>query len=759
MPHRDHLLAFIRSAYQQEHSRLDVEIEKWRGQFRSNLAYNALLGYSSPKWPLHLAAVAAFLHERSGDPELAAQAAGILLRYREWIAEMPNEAAAARPESAEGVPPLDGVFDPVVFAAACERLQPAIAAGDYRELAQIAADSLRLIWRFPEWGGHNRAMLRAASLATCGRAFADHPDAPAWNAMADELAEESWGRWSIEDAMMYQSHWVRALILYAEARGRAAELAEFSQPRMHLRAMPQLISPLGILPDFGDSHWLVHSPWEWLACLEWGARHYRDATMKWAAGCIWAERQPHETPNIYAAHVLTLAWRWCDDAMPAHFPSDTADALDDLVAKKIVFRTGWDPGATYACLNYRDEGDYGRIARDYLRTNLAVSAEKMHHGHADEGSISLLIHDGTILLHESGYREDPPDGVYRADIYHNRLVWRPGIVTGRGDPARSPAGAGGVDARPVPTCSVRDLMDNGHYKPVRTERLYQTRLGDAQISRVRMGDEREGIAWDRTIFFLRELPCWVVVDAAVALRAGPRTFGLLWWTTDVLAQGPAWSDTHIRRIRAWENRRAAALRIITPEIPGQTIITAQETLRRCFQDEIALASLWRGHHEAGRAVNFVTALWPHPYSSPARASPPTEPAPAPQVEVLSSDPPGRGIAVRLTWGGETRLLATLNDLGASWLQDEVRPRYAFEQGKTAYGALVTDAALAYLRSSDRVWAGFVNGTRLDYEGAALYCSPLNAMFQEDRTDRPGAAARFRWQSDEPTIAPRATFAG
>jgi hypothetical protein len=58
-----------------------------------------------------------------------------------------------------------------------------------------------------------------------------------------------------------------------------------------------------------------------------------------------------------------------------------------------------------------------------------------------------------------------------------------------------------------------------------------------------------------------------------------------------------------------------------------------------------------------------------------------------------------------------------------------------------------------------LWAGLITGTRLDYEGAALYCSPLNAMFQEDRTDRPGAAARFRWQSDEPTIAPRATFAG
>ena len=98
--------------------------------------------------------------------------------------------------------------------------------------------------------------------------------------------------------MLYQTHWLRALILYGEARGREAELKDLLQPRMYLKAFAQLLSPLGIPPDFGDSHWLMHSSWEWLACLEWGAAAYQDPALKWAAEQVYAERQA-EPPTVY----------------------------------------------------------------------------------------------------------------------------------------------------------------------------------------------------------------------------------------------------------------------------------------------------------------------------------------------------------------------------------------------------------------------------------------------------------------------------
>jgi len=713
MSTRSQYLAFIQEAYQREQGRVEEEVARWRTQFSDS----SLFGYSVTRFPLHIGVTAAYLSEQTGDAALARRAAELFLRYREFTMVYPEAAKNRRPEyTGLALPPLDCAFDPILFAPAVERIRPHISASETAQLAEIAADSLAPIWRFPEWGGHNRAMLRAASLALCARAFPGHPRAADWVQMSDELAEESWGRWSIEDAMMYQSHWLRAFIHYAEARGKT-ELADLIQPRMHIKSMVQLLSPLGILPNYGDSHWLMHSPWEWLALLEWGAHTYRDPAMKWAAGRIWEERSKAEGPNIYAALVLTVAHRWCDDSIQPAQPHDVPDALDDLVLKKLVFRTGWDHNATYACLNYRDEGDYGRVARDYLRTNLAVSAEKMHHGHSDEGSFAMLVHDGTLLLHESGYREAPPDGIYRADRYHNRLVWRPS------------AGLPGQDAWDL-------LNDNGHYRALRTDRLYQSRLLDADIRRVRITDETQQLTWDRSIAFFPSLPAWVVIDTALAQRTLPRSFNLLWWTTHILSQGADWFETWIDQIHEWQNAQNAHLRIIIPPVPGQNNRLTTRTERRDFHDEQLIASSWRGEHRLGRSVSFVSVLWPH---APGAQEFPT-------VEVIASQPAGRGLAVKLTWHGEERLLATLADLTAPYLQDDIRPRNTADQGLADYGSAASDAAFVYVRRSAALrQAGFLNGTRLAVEGKILHQAPTSAMFQEDRSDLPGVPARFRWQ--------------
>ncbi len=521
-PVKKQYLEYILAGYLQDSGRVELEIENWSKLYSQD---NTLFGYMAPKMPLQVAAVAAFLYEQTGDASYAHHARDLLLRYPEFTSHYPAEAAALRPEYSDGVPPMDHVFDPLVFAPACKRIWSQISADDRKTLADIAASSLHPVWRFPEWGGHNRAMLRAASLAACASVFHEHPSAGAWVELADELAEESWGRWSIEDTMMYQAHWLRAMIVYADARQKT-DLHDLIQPRMYLKAIVQLLSPLGILPDFGDSHWLMHSHWEWLSLLEWGADVYQDGTMKWASERIW-EFQKEEPPNIYAALVLTLAYSWCSDAVTVREPEGVDDALDDLVMKKLVTRSGRGRGAAYACVNYRDEGDYALVARDYLRTNLAVSAEKMHHGHSDEGSVSMLVHDDTLLLHESGYREQPPDGIYRADVYHNRVVWRPGVRL------------------PEDGCW-EFLKDQGHYRPVRTERLYQSKLLGLDFQRIRTSDEIQGIVWDRTIVFLPDQPCWLVIDSLLSGRTLPRTFSALWWTTDVLEQQGSWLRTHIR---------------------------------------------------------------------------------------------------------------------------------------------------------------------------------------------------------------------
>lgn len=708
----------VHKAYEREQGQFG---EEWQNGLRQVRQLTPLFGYFPPRWMLDFGATCAFLFARTGQERLVEEARQALLFYRAWLKELPPDAASRRPEYAGGIGPMEPVFHPSVLVPALCDLRPALTAPQLDELVSLLADTLRPLWYFPEWGGHNRAALRAAGLASAAQAFPDHAEASRWRSLADELIEESWGRWSIEDAMLYQPHWLRSLIRYAEAAGREAELRDMLQPRHHLKAMTQLISPLGILPDYGDSHWLMHSHWEWAACLEWGAAAYRDPAMKWAANRLFLGDEPHN-PTVYLATVAMLGWRWCDESVPAAEPLNREDALDDLVLKKLVWRSGWDERASYACLNYRDEGDYGRAARDYLRDTLAVSAEKMHHGHADEGSFSMLVHDQTLLLHESGYREQPPDGIYRAGVYHNRLVWRRG-------------------SRPEDQGLLEFLRADGRYRPVRTERLYHTHLCGAQFSRVRVTDQVDDLTWDRSVIYIPELPCWVVIDTAQPGQSGFRTLSALWWTTDLLARGDDWFETHLRGVMDWSNRKQAALLVALPPVPGQSGEVSALPFRRHFQEEVALARTWTGEQRAGQFVNFVSVLWPHPYDDL------DAPRPA-ALEVIASQPHGRGLGVRLQWQDQEWTLAVLNDLAAGRGQEDVRPTYRAALGKTEYGPIASDAAFACLRrGAGGTQAGLVNGTFFSLEGQALFEAPACGMFQEDRTARPGAAARFRWESE------------
>jgi hypothetical protein len=719
MPDRAKYLALIQTAFAAQKEGIEQIVA--RCSTRLDLS-NVLIGYIAPGEPLQYAALSAFLYERTGERRLAQEALRGLLVYSEWAERVAVEAKKQRPEYGEAVPPVDYVFAPLYFVPTAERIRQVATAQEWRTLGQMMADSLRQARFFPEWGTHNRALLRAASLALAARAFPEHPDAAGWADLADELAEESWGHWSIEDTMLYQPHWLRAMILYAEARGRSEELADLLQPRLHLKAQAQMMTPLGILTDYGDSHWVNDSQWEWLACLEWGAAQYRDPALKWAAAQIWRARQV-EGPTLRGAQVLTLAWRWCDDTVPVRPPFRTPDALDDVVSKKIVYRTGWGEDDSFALQTYRDEGDYGLISREYLRTTLAVTAEKMHHGHADEGSLAMLVHKGSILLHESGYREAPPDGIYRSDVYHNRLIWRPGRR-----PATSPH-------------FVDWARGDGYYRSVRAERLYQTHLGDAEFTRVRVTEEARGVAWDRSIFFLPAFPCWLVIDTALPLRTETRTLSDLWWTTDILRRGATWFDTRISHIQTWQNPGDARLLVATLVPSGQPCALTVEPARRAFQDEQAIVHTWYGEHRPGKPITFVTVLWPHAPQEDAAER-------AAAFSLVPAEPDGRGTAVRFAWQGEERILATLNDLTAGYLPEDIRPRYNARQGLTRYGALASDAHVVYARQSGKdLWAGFVNGTALAHGQRTLYAAPETSMFQEDATNLSGVPARFRWEGE------------
>jgi hypothetical protein len=142
----------------------------------------------------------------------------------------------------------------------------------------------------------------------------------------------------------------------------------------------------------------------------------------------------------------------------------------------------------------------------------------------------------------------------------------------------------------------------------------------------------------------------------------------------------------------------------------------------------------------GGYVNFVTVLWPHGFSD-------LDAARQTAVEVVESQPYGRGIGVRLRWQGTEWLFGTLNDLNLGIGQEDIRPAYSAGRGMTTYGPISSDAAFVSMRKGAQGnSAGFINGMCYALDGQIRFESPQHGMFQEDRTSMPGPPARFRWES-------------
>jgi len=231
----------------------------------------------------------------------------------------------------------------------------------------------------------------------------------------------------------------------------------------------------------------------------------------------------------------------------------------------------------------------------------------------------------------------------------------------------------------------------------------------------------------------------VIVDGLAALRTGPRTASLFWWTQQILERGDRWFKTWIAHIQTWQNAQNSALWAFIPEIPGQANELSVDTQRRSFQEEILISNTWDGELRLNRVINFATILIPSAFHE-------SSPIPPSQVSVFTSQPGGRGIGIKFTCSGEEYFLVTLNDLECGYLQDDVRPRFTAGQGWCQVDALESDAVFSVVRSRDGAGvAGFLNGTRLVYQGREFYQMLSHAMFQEDGSHRVGITSRFRWE--------------
>jgi hypothetical protein len=350
----------------------------------------------------------------------------------------------------------------------------------------------------------------------------------------------------------------------------------------------------------------------------------------------------------------------------------------------------------------------------------------MHHGHADENAIVLLLDKGTALLHEGGYRDNLPNGRYRADIYHNRVIWRQGI-------------------KRAETSAWDFLHDDGHYKKTRTQKLHFARFRDMEFSRTQVTDDRRGIRWDRIVVYLKQHGCFVLIDAVKALQDGPFTLANILYTREVLASGSNYFDTRIDEINTWQNPDRRALLIAYPTIEDRPI-SVEET-RRHYQQETGLYQVWTGRLTQGDIVPFVTVLWPHDRATDAAGDVDVTSL-VEALSLLDVAQPDRNLALQVAIDDHVITFGCkldIDDVGL--LQQEVRPRYSYRTGRARYGDFETDATHFYADINDgQINVAFTEGTQLHYQSRAIYTASAYRMFQEDGSNNSITPSwRERWE--------------
>ncbi|MBM3264687.1 MAG: hypothetical protein FJY97_14850 [candidate division Zixibacteria bacterium] len=663
--------------------------------------------------PAALGVIDAFLYTVTGDLSYAENAARLLSEHDHLLYEHVR------------------AFQEIVHSPA---MTPALKAKIENRIADQASSFLG---NHVEWGAMNHATSYIVDGMTyAARVLPDHPKAPVWKQFADKMLATSWGKWGIEDSQNYCPIWFMPMVNYAELTDRQ-EFFTFPVTVDYFHYLLQLVSPIGGVPEFGDGSW--GGSWERITCLlEHGAKQYRNGEMKWAARRVFESFETYHTIfemtalwdynwSVILGARICDAYRWADDSVEERVPTDgSREVLEDWIGKKVVFRNGWNRDSTYMLVNYMDVPDFGVDGRDMLRTTIPVESEKTHHGQAEENTICSLMSHGSVLLGDSGYRETDttgPNGEWRADTFHNRIVVR----KGRADP----------QMRLLPF-----LMDAGRYKFVSTKSLHFHNLQPIDVSPTRVTDTETGYQWDRVISYVKKDDYFVLIDILKTLEPGEFTLSSLLYLqgfTDVRA---GYYNTRIETLgysAAIANPDTASLVIGFPDRSKREGI---EQVRRAYQNQMCFYQSQSGVFEAGAYAFFTTVLVPV-----AKGDAPEVRTPVFESVGATDGAPGAGVKIVRENG--YRLIWVKADPEAAYITENVRPRYSFESGRSRCGDMETDARYVFLDvSPGRVKYSLIEATRLFYADRPLFVPEPIRMRQDDGTYLRTGLARWRVWEDE-----------
>ena len=698
---------------------------------------DALSGYQPPAFPVSLAQSDALLYHVTGKREYAKEAARILVEFSSLRKYYPKAYLAKRKEYRYGLPPMTSFFQliPYVRSYLWIKNYSGLTVNQRKEIEKTVAKAADYVFRFHEWGPMNRCMIRAAALMAAVKALPEHPRAHLWKRLAKEMAEQSLGKWTIEDAQIYNAVWLDALLMYIDFSG---EKNVWRKPVLHyyFDYLLQLQNPLGYQAEYGDNHGFWDQTSRYLAIYERGAREYKDGRYKWAANKMWhAVQSDPQTDNRKSGLSYINAYLWCDDSVKPQEPTNkSTEALEDLFGKKIVFRSGWDPDATFLLVNYRDQIGFGKVPRDYLANTIPIETEKVTHGHSDENNIGPFMTHGTVLL-------DVPSYFERADFYQNRIVARKNEMPD-------------TTYRLLPF-----LRRHETHRVVSTQKLHFYTFRHADVSRTRVTDSDYGYVWDRVVTYLKDLNSFVVFDGIKITKPGLFTFANLWHTQKILNYGKHWYESRQLNIGdipgRWPNPGKWSLLTYFPE-PDKKREGVEFVYNWSFAKNLDFA-MYRAVTDslrAGDRLCFTTVLIPykHGLHPEAKIKP---------YSYLKSDNYPNGTGVKIILPNKTILVTARLNLQMEYVRERTCPRYAYENGRIGYfwkdskgraHQLDTDARWAYTELSGKtINYAFVEATKLLLDKKKLFASFEDSFYTYLSDGKLIHSGAEKWESWENTV--------
>ena len=734
---------YIIAAADEAWDNLEASRKKWY----ESIDLNYVFGYNPPPNELYLAALCVNIYEINKDEKYLDRAKSLLQYYDKYRDAYPDDFYKTKAEYSNGLPVLPNIFSFGKYVHAYYKLKKynRLTEKEDAELREDIAHSADYLINFQEWGAMNRAMLRAEAMLYAAKALPDHPNQPKWHTLGQAIINDNWGQWEIEDASGYNAIWLYSLLGYASHVKEDESLYRTPIMNYYFEYFLQLMSPAGIIPDFGDANW-GHSWNRYLPFFEKGAAVYNDPRLRWAAAQYfrkYLDPMP-ERKSVFTALCLSDAYLWADFDLGAERPTGgSREVLEDMIGKKVIFRNGWQPNSTYLLYNYRDEGDGGWLYREYLRTSIPVEEEKMHHGHADENSVVLLMKNNSVLLHDGGYRDYMPSGPYgqfRADYFHNRIAVRDGkIALGQREGQYRYASP---NREAVPGQSMLDFFRNsGAYRPVRTQKIDFLELKHFDMTRTRVIDDNLGYQSDRIITYVKELDWFVIFDVVKFTKDTYLTLANLWHTRQIHAQGPGWYVTSYDSLNNVDVAGDERLLIHFPY--RERLEEGVESLQRYYQQEQAIYQMIGRHGYPGDLQTFVTVLVPHGKEEDAKKL-------ASQIEMLEVDsfPEAVGLTIK---NGETKYVITAKlDLQAEIVRDWRRPKYTYDSGKTRYGDYETDAYnLFAVETADKIHYAMIGAVKIKYKDRVLHEQfPADFGLNFDGSpDQPGVGKLRYWEQE------------